>query len=347
MINKEVIISSVVWAFVTYMLLVVLTAFLSPFGLFSYSYVGLDWQTISTKESGVIIRAQFSSPEDNLGVIILPFKSFSESPSYPVTFTLRDVTKSQSLISTTQESAAFALMTSYPFGLTDTHNKKHTRYELELSSKNRNIIPLIVLDKRKGIETVHFSDKSEVFNSTYNFLRFLQAKLKLIMRQLTIWPVCILYVIFAIISLIKNRLKSVSAFSVRKKGYFAAFLTNKNGLQSRFDSLRFFVVVISTLFFLPTKMNDTIILVWVSLYVSLTILTALKNEMHYIIAFVLLILCQIQFISGNDLGAENSAIMIFIILCVGCISEIMDKLHPRDRIFSLTNLPFIRGRKNH
>lgn len=291
--------------------IVTITVISSEYGITSLEYTKIQWSEVPVRKTKEIARLQFTSPDDYLGIIYLPFKKSQPLTDVPVTILIIN-TESERIVHYHEYSAkSFSDKPYFPVGLPVVKDSKNRRYQVVILNSSSKPMK-IDFDGSKLIDTVHLVERNNLNRNSV--VEFIKAKIITSVQKIGLW----LYVpIFAV----------CNAFVLV---IFLVFkLTKRNIQKLSYTSLLFFTQMISTgvVITIPSKIPDVFILVWLILLVFCSRSLGYGPKNHYIFAGFLLFFCSLPLVFFDIDRAYNATSMVFLLILTGFTEELWQQVN--------------------
>lgn len=289
--------------------LVAMTMLNSPYGLTSLEYTKVTMHILPTQGANELIRGSFSSPDEYLGILFIPFRTSSPLPESPVEFRLYNKSTRSLVHSHEYVAKNFSDKPLFPFGIPVITKSKEVEYEFVIEAvASGSGLHNLQLDPHQDISTIHLFDRRELKRN--NILDFFFNKVVQTFSILTFKPIALMLIGSLMFPYLIRFLIQVGVIGRTTSENRALWiLTN--------------VLAIAVLVLVPRAISDGVYVLWILFYTFITV--KLKNSIksHYQWALTLLVLCPTFLMLSDELRAEKSAIFVFFFLCFGVGHELI------------------------
>lgn len=308
MVNAKILISCLALGICACVGMLFMTMLNSPYGLTSIEHTNVEYQNRETQIStNVVVSGVFTSPNNYLGIIYLPFTISEKLQEIPLRFLLSEEETGKILHSHGYVAKNFSDEPFFPIGIPLIQNSKNIKYRFEIVTQDERIkVPRLSMDESKMISTIHLFDRRSLRRG--NIWGFLKDKVTssmvsvglrvflLILAGSFLFP-------FFIQTLVNTRL--IRAFGEK----VTLLLWLVQGLT------------IAVILLIAKQVNDIFYLLWIILYLAIAHRLKLKPKDHYYWALSTIVMCPIFLTFSDQLRAEKAAMLTFYFLLFGLVQE--------------------------
>jgi hypothetical protein len=281
----------------------------SPYGLTSVEYNGLRLQNLESRNTKEIVRGSFTSPDAYLGIFFIPFQNKKPLPEVPVELRLYEKISRKLVHKHIYTAKNFSDKPFFPFGIPTVVRSQGVEYEFSIQTTEESpYLNGLSLDRYHTVNTVHLFDRRELRRD--NIMQFLIHKTAMCFVLLTPTPFVIIFmgsIIFPFLLWILSKFGIVDTIISQTK--YTWLLGN--------------TLLIAVLILIPRNINDAIYVFWAFLYIVASLFFRRPTKSHYLWALLLLLLCPLFLTFSDELRAEKSGIIAFLLLVVGVGQELI------------------------
>lgn len=254
---------------------------------------------------GEFVSAEFVATENNLGIVMLPFKQYAK-PDYEKEDQLKFEIKeknSKNIYFNSIYRSGLVNGGYFPFGFPTISNSKNKIYQFQLTSLKGNERNGLSISDNEFISGYQFS-KHEIFNEN-KLITFFISKLRYSIKDS--------YLLFSSIIF----LLPLIAYILFLQG------VNKNNRFDRLITIFFYILLIANLFVIGTYYGvlGLNILLWIYLVWKNNLKSTATFKLAFFIFFIWL---SVKFINVNY-PQQNFNILCFVLLVIGVIQAIMEE----------------------
>lgn len=257
-----------------------------------------------TIKPGTILRGEFISEYNNLGIVGLPIESIDwgdPTDEREYVFRIREKGSASWITENRYKTNSFYRVDIFPFGFPTVINSKGKIFEFEFVSNNQSQPIQLHIGSRGSfiVSKYHFSKNSIITNFS-SFKVFLEKK---IIYSLAFGEVLYSFLLYLCLPIFY--LLSIGLGMVLKKTVFAFF---------------FFPILIY-IFMLPNK-NDFAFFTLISIWVLIIYKSKLSNNINFYMSIFFLLITYILVNLNISLPAEKFVEFAYMFLCIGIIIEL-------------------------
>lgn len=309
MVNTKLLLVCITSGLIACIGLLFMTVLNSPYGLTSVEYLNVSYQNITPViKNEVLLRGEFTSPDNYLGIIYIPFKTSVQQQEIPVVFNLYDKKTNNIVHSHEYVAKNFSDKLLFPIGIPPIRTSRKIDYIFEIRKVNASDkVGGLTLDPSKKISTIHLFDRREMKRN--NIVSFVTAKLTTSVENVALWPFLLILLGSATFPLVVQIFVRIGVLkAIERRITIFLWLVQ--------------ILTLSTYILIPKQVNDAFYTLWIVFHLGISYLIKSKPKIHYYWALASLLMCPIFLFFSDELRAEKAAIFVFFFLTFGVFQEI-------------------------